>query len=229
MVALVGAPNCGKSTLFNGLTGGGRIVGNWPGTTVEVGSGAVAARRARRASCSTCPAPTASTPTPPTRSSTRAVVARRDGRRPTGRRGRRGRRGPPGAQPLPGRPAAREPDTRLVVALTMVDVAARRGVDRRPGPTRRMCSACPWSPLDPRRRSGLLRACQQPSPHARPPRRPPRPSRAVDPDDELAVADERFSWIDGAVDRRRPPQSEARDPVQRPDRPVGHRTRSPGR
>ena len=38
VVALVGAPNSGKSTMFNALTGGRRTVGNWPGTTVEVGS-----------------------------------------------------------------------------------------------------------------------------------------------------------------------------------------------
>lgn len=39
LVALVGAPNCGKSTLFNALTGAGRAVGNFPGTSVEIGAG----------------------------------------------------------------------------------------------------------------------------------------------------------------------------------------------
>ena len=34
-VALAGNPNCGKTTLFNGLTGAIQYVGNWPGVTVE--------------------------------------------------------------------------------------------------------------------------------------------------------------------------------------------------
>jgi len=39
-VALVGNPNCGKTTLFNALTGECRYVGNWPGVTVERAEGA---------------------------------------------------------------------------------------------------------------------------------------------------------------------------------------------
>jgi len=34
-IALVGNPNCGKTTLFNALTGSNQRVGNWPGVTVE--------------------------------------------------------------------------------------------------------------------------------------------------------------------------------------------------
>ena len=34
-VALCGNPNCGKTTLFNVLTGSNQKVGNWPGVTVE--------------------------------------------------------------------------------------------------------------------------------------------------------------------------------------------------
>lgn len=38
-LALLGQPNCGKSTLFNGLTGSHQHVGNWPGKTVERSEG----------------------------------------------------------------------------------------------------------------------------------------------------------------------------------------------
>ncbi|MBO4520426.1 MAG: Fe(2+) transporter permease subunit FeoB [Alphaproteobacteria bacterium] len=38
-VALIGNPNCGKTTIFNALTGAHQYVGNWPGVTVEKKSG----------------------------------------------------------------------------------------------------------------------------------------------------------------------------------------------
>ena len=46
-IALIGNPNCGKTTLFNALTGSRQKVGNWPGVTVEkkVGSFRHAGRR----------------------------------------------------------------------------------------------------------------------------------------------------------------------------------------
>jgi len=34
-IAIIGNPNCGKTTLFNGLTGSSQRIGNWPGVTVE--------------------------------------------------------------------------------------------------------------------------------------------------------------------------------------------------
>lgn len=44
-VALVGNPNCGKTTLFNALTGANQYVGNWPGVTVEKKSGKLKANK----------------------------------------------------------------------------------------------------------------------------------------------------------------------------------------
>ena len=38
-IAVVGNPNCGKTTLFNGLTGSTQHIGNWPGVTVEKKTG----------------------------------------------------------------------------------------------------------------------------------------------------------------------------------------------
>ena len=35
VIALAGNPNCGKTTLFNDLTGSRQRVGNWPGVTVD--------------------------------------------------------------------------------------------------------------------------------------------------------------------------------------------------
>lgn len=40
-IGLVGNPNCGKTTMFNNLTGSFQYVGNWPGVTVEKKSGIV--------------------------------------------------------------------------------------------------------------------------------------------------------------------------------------------
>ena len=40
-VALAGNPNCGKTTLFNRLTGATQRVGNWPGVTIDRKTGKI--------------------------------------------------------------------------------------------------------------------------------------------------------------------------------------------
>lgn len=44
-IALAGNPNCGKTTMFNSLTGSNQFVGNWPGVTVEKKEGKLKGQR----------------------------------------------------------------------------------------------------------------------------------------------------------------------------------------
>ncbi|WP_306479572.1 ferrous iron transport protein B [Mediterraneibacter sp.] len=45
--ALAGNPNCGKTTMFNALTGANQYVGNWPGVTVEKKEGKVKSKKSK--------------------------------------------------------------------------------------------------------------------------------------------------------------------------------------
>lgn len=203
VVALAGAPNVGKSTLFNALTGARRTVGNWPGTTVETGHGAWALG-AQTVAVLDLPGSYSLDALSPDEELTRDLLLAPPGDRPdvvvvTASAAHLARSLYLVAQ-------VRETSVPVVVALTMVDVAARRGIEIDTATLARHIG-CPVVALDPRRRRGqeeLARVCLEVLVAAS---SLPRVGAAGgccaaspnSPDDELAVADERFAWVESAV------------------------------
>jgi len=195
-VALIGAPNVGKSTLFNALTGGRRSVGNWPGTTVEVGRAAWALPD-RSVTLLDLPGAYSLDARSPDERLTRELVAGELS-------------GAPPAVVIVVADAAnlarslylvaqlREASRRVVVALTMLDVAHRRGVTVRPVALAAALGV-PVVALDPRRRAGLAPLIEAVAAAlaAAPPAARAVPAGADE--DELSRADERFAWIDAAL------------------------------
>ena len=213
VVALVGAPNTGKSTLFNALTGSRVTMGNWPGTTVEVSRGVWRSTLLTPScSCLDCTCDAAERPTSvtvmdlpgahsldahsPDEELTRALLI--DG-------------------PVDERPdlviatvdasrmahglylvaQLRELPVRILVTLTMTDVAAQRDVTIDPAALASSLG-CPVVVVDPRRRTGLdtlaasvRTALAEPAPDPR-----PVPAEL----DDLVRDDDRFSWLSSAVD-----------------------------
>ncbi len=217
VVALVGAPNTGKSTLFNALTGARVTMGNWPGTTVEVSRGVW---RSDGPPCHCCgeaactcegcacysgriditlvdlPGAYSLEPESPDEALTRELLVS----------------GPADERPdvcvlladaarlsqsLYLAAQVREHPTRMVIALTMLDVAGKQDIALDLAALGK-AAGVPVVGIDPRRRNGLddLSAAVREAL-----RRPvPAPREVVaDESDEWALDNDRFNWVAAAV------------------------------
>jgi len=213
VVALVGAPNTGKSTLFNALTGSRVTMGNWPGTTVEISRGvwrttlAVPTCDCDNCTCAHDEEPLAITlldlpgaysldAHSPDEQLTRGLL--QDG--PVDER--------PGlcvitvdasrlAHGLYLVAQVRELATRVVVAVTMSDIAAQREVTL---DTARLSQelGCPVVATDPRRRTGMVALATAVRTTLADPVPDPRPTPFTD--DALMLDDDRFTWLSDAAD-----------------------------
>ncbi len=195
VVALVGNPNVGKSSVFNGLTGAKRSIGNWPGTTVEVGR-ATLERNGRLVSLLDLPGAYSLDAASPDEELTRDLVV---GRNP---------------DELPDLVVVvvdapnlsrslyllsqlREQPVRVVVALSMVDLADRAGILVDQGALAE-ATGVTVVPVDARRRRGLdlltdaiFDELERPVPE-------PRIGHGTGSTD-LDRLDERFAWVAGVL------------------------------
>ncbi len=199
-VALVGNANVGKSTLFNQLSGARQQLGNWPGTTVEVGR---AEWRPRDVHGHELPitmldlpgAASLNAASPDEQLTRDLLLSTDDTTRPevvvavvdASNL----------ARCLYLIAQLRELQQRLVVAVTMLDVAARRGISVDAGLLERHLGV-PVVAVDPRHRgttstlAGVIASTlTDPPPAARP--------HDFDPIDPFAEDDERFTWVQAAM------------------------------
>lgn len=200
MVALVGNANVGKSTLFNQLSGARQQLGNWPGTTVEVGRAEWHPRDAHGhdlpITILDLPGAASLNPASPDEQLTRdLLLSTDDTARPdvvvavvdaTNL-----------ARCLYLIAQLRELPQRLVVAVTMLDVAARRGISV-DADLLESHLGVPVLAVDPRQRttaSALADVIADTLTDAPPPARP----HDFDPDDPFAEDDERFTWVQAAM------------------------------
>jgi ferrous iron transport protein B len=216
-VALVGSPNSGKSTLFNALTGAGRAVGNYPGTSVEVGSGRWSDPAFGELALTDLPGAYSLDPMSPDEALTAdllhggdqvdAVVVVCD----AAHLGRS----------LVLAAHVRQLPVPVVVALTMTDVAARRGLEVDDAALAQRLGVAVVR-LDPRRREvhalaqAVIEALERPAAHplalaptivggcradctvdctSCPPTAIDDLAASLDPDDDLARAEAVFAWV----------------------------------
>ncbi|PRQ12446.1 ferrous iron transport protein B [Corynebacterium sp. 13CS0277] len=193
IIALVGTPNAGKSTLFNGLTGAKARMGNWPGTTVEVSRGAWHAGE-NVYDVIDFPGAYSLDPMSPDEELTRDLIIdcaaseRPDLVMVAVDAASLGRSLYMVAQ-------LAEEEFRLVVVVTKADVAAAHGmhVD---GEQLSRALGVPVVVVDPRRRSGLSLVADTVAAQMQ---QPPTVRRERAAGDEFAVANDRFAWVERAL------------------------------
>lgn len=199
-VALVGNANVGKSTLFNQVSGARQQLGNWPGTTVEVARADWRPRDAhgRELPITVLDLPGAASlnPTSPDEELTRDLLLSDD------------------AMHRPDVVVAvvdasnlarclylvaqlRELPQRLVVAVTMRDVAARRGIALDVGALEHALGV-PVVALDPRQRADVGTLAGVVAKSLGSPVPPPR-HVDVDPTDPFGADDDRFTYVQQAM------------------------------
>ena len=214
VVALVGAPNTGKSTLFNGLTGSRVTMGNWPGTTVEVSKGVWRTTlQSPSCNCETCTCANDESPLAITLLDLPGAYSL-DAHSPDEQL----TRGLLQDGPVSERPdlcivtidasrmahglylvaQVRELAMRVVVAVTMSDIAAQREMSVDTALLSRALG-CPVVETDPRRRTGLVPLAAAVRTALADPVPAPRPVPPTD--DALVLDDDRFTWLSEAAER----------------------------
>jgi ferrous iron transport protein B len=213
VVALVGAPNTGKSTLFNGLTGSRVTMGNWPGTTVDVSRGVWRTTlQSPACHCEPCTCANDDWPLAITLLDLPGAYSL-DARSPDEQL-TRGllQHGPVDARPdlciitvdasrmahgLYLVAQVRELAMRVVVVVTMSDIAAQREMSVDPALLSRAIG-CPVVATDPRHRTGLAALGTAVRTALTDPVPTPRPVPVTD--DALVLDDDRFTWLADTAD-----------------------------